>query len=349
MQAGQLSQNGSEVRGGCAEDVVCEACGIAKGDPTHQRMRWALLIANSRQGQTEFWRTAIMSDAFFAATSGGSRPEHGSLMTDVMRARAKVNSMFPELTGQHGVSAEASFVADFPQPPPLVAPSPNGTLYNSPMAPLGWSALSQSEEHFLGMNREDVFVPGQAPPADPGGGTSCCCKAEDIVVDGSTKADVSSYGSEVIVALNVGQGKGPAKGCSLEWEELPNYDYSPAINGKDVPPTVKKDVYTNLTEHKAFKAMAKSALSDLTEVCPVAIRDFTDRPRMTTGGRLVIRITLKSGCDATYVTVYVVLTAPTSIVGRLEQLTDPEVVGVGSPKFKELESEYKKSAKEKVQ
>ena len=150
------------------------------------------------------------------------------------------------------------------------------------------------------------------------------------------------FDSKVDVTLDVNKGKGrpDPKGCTVEWEELPNYTYQPGLP----PPPVKADVYANLTAHPGFKKMAKAALKDLDEVCPVSIGPIHDAPHMGTHGRLVIRITLKSGCDAASVTVYVVLTAPTSFAHPV--VTDPKVVKAGDPEFKALEAEYAKTPKE---
>jgi len=348
-QAECPSCSSDAVSGRCDEcSGICRECGGAFDEQSavQQALSWAVMT--SRAVQDPLWRLAqinqIMSDApandggpawesvartiqdLQAVITFGAQGKNATLaIGDALRREKAAASRGDALWGALDPDGGPNPVkgASVGDPPPQPAPKANDP------AP--------------GDGKGDTPSPASDPTPQPAGGDQCCCKAADIFVDGKTVASGSSYSSKVVVTLDVNQGKGPPKGCSLEWEELPSHTYGPRIGGKDVGPPVPGGVYSNLTSHPVFRALAKKALADLTATCPVSITPFTDTPRMGITGRLVIRITLKSGCDDTSVTVYVVLTAPT--YEDSGAVTDPVVVKSEDPDFKKLEAEYKKTPK----
>ena len=89
--------------GGCNEgSAPCGGCGVAKSDTDHQRATWARFVADAKPGLTEFWRTAIMADAFFQADAGGEMPYSDSPLARAMQMRQDVISASSQFSGQLG-------------------------------------------------------------------------------------------------------------------------------------------------------------------------------------------------------------------------------------------------------
>lgn len=84
--------------GTCPDAAPCDGCGIAKNDPTHQRAQWAQMVASTRPGQIEFWRTATLADAFFRGMEG-PQSESTRWIADTIRARQEFLSNEPSAPG----------------------------------------------------------------------------------------------------------------------------------------------------------------------------------------------------------------------------------------------------------
>jgi hypothetical protein len=98
MTAGAQSEDSHAGCGGCSDDAPCEHCGTPRSDPTHQRAEWASFVAASSHAPSEFWRTAIMADAFFGVDARGEPRVPDSLIVDRLRWRHQVISSHSGLT-----------------------------------------------------------------------------------------------------------------------------------------------------------------------------------------------------------------------------------------------------------
>ena len=82
MQAGQRvaprdDRNGA--CGGCRDDAPCDHCGAERNSPSYRKAQWAQLVANSRRGASEFWRTSLLAEVY---SGRGSDGEAGTSIDD---------------------------------------------------------------------------------------------------------------------------------------------------------------------------------------------------------------------------------------------------------------------------
>jgi hypothetical protein len=193
--------------------------------------------------------------------------------------------------------------------------------------------MGGDENKDSGMGGGITKDPAMGTPEFAGGNTdNCCCVAKDIYVAPIVWTRGFSHDSfDLWVYPIVGKGVGTPKGCSVEWEELPNYTYSAG----DV--NVIGGMYNNLSQTSAFQSMLKkkhkgysmSADEALRMPCPEKARlpPILDQPLMGPGSTLTIRITLRSGCSPKAIVKYIVMIAPR--IGDNPQLEGPWVVGEG--------------------
>src|SRR5262245_21685703 len=90
--------------GECSDSAACENCGTPKNDPTHKRAEWAALVAGNDPSQSEFFRTAMMADAFFRNDAGGWTPSAESSVSRGLLTRQQfVTSFASALEQLHSV------------------------------------------------------------------------------------------------------------------------------------------------------------------------------------------------------------------------------------------------------
>jgi hypothetical protein len=117
MQAGRQTVPDDERRNGCgecSEDGPCGECRSGESDPTHQRARWADLVASSRTGATEFWRTALMADTFLRPSSERLDPN----VARYVETRRQVASQGSQFTDRQGVNLSFDVVSIGERVPP---------------------------------------------------------------------------------------------------------------------------------------------------------------------------------------------------------------------------------------
>lgn len=340
--------------GDCNEARPCLHCGgnVDHASPAYQALEWGMLMAEHTSDPLQ--RIAEVGHAVANAPARDGSAEWGAVDQIIRNTHA-----FHLLTtqGQNVLSSISELLMgdsrDDPVATGLLAEDDDGmgggnSVLSGGAGPAGGPAgggVAADDDGGMGggnkvpgMGDGNPKVPAMGEPETATGyKEECCCVAKDIKIDEIQHALIRSKNFFYIhVHPIVAKGVGKPKSCTLDWEEMPSNTYDPG--GGNVP----AGAFTNLNNHPSFKGrpenkakpkekpikgMAARALEALQKFpCPEKeIPEIYDTPNMGRASTLIIRITLKSGCDSSKIVKYILLLAPTSIAAPV--LEGPYVVG----------------------
>jgi hypothetical protein len=317
MTAGAKLEDSHAGCGGCSDDAPCEHCGTPRSDPTHQRAEWADFVAASRQPPSEFWRTAIMADAFFGSDVGGGTPDSNSPIAQGMEVRRHVASAMSSLTGQWGVefALDISRFSDRGENDESAGAGLRAPRLRDPQ-PVITPGTDPGEDFISGPPSSPVKQPDPTTKWEPR--AACCCRAKDIrrispplrSVDG---AGVTSNPFTIVFVLEPGlTSKSDGLACTFTWEEYTTVTYGFVTAGTwwdltDHPELLNMGGFVKATP--TSKASSK-VLDDLkSKTCPTdgeITEPLNDSPGAHEPRILIIRVTLKSGCDSSTKVKYII-------------------------------------------
>ena len=298
----------------CGCSGTCGGCDEARNSNEHHRLAWARLVAES-SGPSLFWATMAGAEAYFAA--GPCAPSSTSRISDSVDFTREIMVRFAPYLPAFISPFDYMGLGAFAQEPRVlsgsvatgtgVRPGENEERVPRPAVVTLGDEFEKPRVYAFQSPTYAQMVP-VAADGDSTGDSSvpCCCIAAGIEVDvreeDARNDMLGMKQSYIAIEFFLDQGDQNSNPCTVEWAEFTTVSYTPFVG-----PTVPAWKWAVLTNHPAFKSMARDALKFLEDPCPEGdVPKIVDRPAGGPFRVLVIRVTLKSGCDGSSITRYII-------------------------------------------